>query len=336
MAKSKSKSKFGEQGALFAFRRMERYLGQRDVAKAERRGAKLGELWFRLDKRRVARAIDNVKLAFPELSEAERTERVRQACQHFGIVMADFMRTSFRTNEELIETVIFEGDDVKAYELACVPDKGIIATPPHYGNWERFGHWLLATGRMITVVARDANEGSVNEAVNTLRRKNGMGVVARGDSAREILRLLRRKEIVGLLPDQNSREAYVPFFGHLAGTVLGPAVLHIRTGAPILVCGCVRLGVGRYRIVCEPPLFAREGETPEALTARLNLSIEALIRRHPEQYLWMHDRWKSARRRGFIPEALGAPTPEQIAAIETERAERRARSLPEPDTDEDA
>lgn len=302
---AKTRMKFGERSGLAAFRLMERYLGQRDVAKAERRGAKLGDLWFRLDKRRIARAVDNVRLAFPELSEAEQIERVHQACRHFGIVMADFMRTRFRTDEELLETVIFDGDDYVAYEAACVPDKGIIATPPHYGNWERFGHWLLAFGRMITVVARDANEGSVNEAVNTLRRKNGMGVLARGDSAREILRLLRRKEIVGLLPDQNSLECFVPFFGHPAGTVMGPAVLHIRTGAPLLPCGCVRIGVGRYRIVCEPPLFAREGETPEELTARLNLALEALIRRHPEQYLWMHDRWKSARRRGMLPYALG-------------------------------
>ena len=305
---------------------MERHLGQRDVGKAERRGARLGEIWFRLDKkRRIARAVDNVRLAFPELTPVQQEERVHQACRHFGIVMADFMRTRFRTNEELLATVVMEGDDLAAYEVAAAADRGIIATPPHFGNWERFGHWLLATDRMITVVARDANEGSVNEAVNALRRKNGMGVLARGNSAREILRLLRKKEIVGLLPDQNSRESYVPFFGHPAGTVLGPAVMHLRTGAPIFVCGCVREGVGRYRVVAEPPIFAREGETPEELTARLNLAIEALVRRYPDQYLWMHDRWKSARRRGLVPEAMGAPEPGEIEAIEHERAVRRGQ-----------
>ncbi len=294
--------RFKERLPLAAFRAGERWLGLADVARAERRGARLGELWFRADKKRRLRAIDNVKLAYPEWDEARRVATVRAACRHFGIVAADFMRTPHRTNAELLATVEFPDD--ADYLAAKAADKGIIAVPPHYGNWERFGHWLLATDRMITVVARDANEGDVNEAVNALRRLNGMGVVARGDSAREILRLLRRKEIVGLLPDQNSRECFVPFFGHPAGTVLGPAVLHIRTGAPILPCACVRIGVGRYRVISEPPLFAREGESPEELTGRMNLAIEALVRRHPEQYLWMHDRWKAARRRGMIPEAM--------------------------------
>ena len=263
---------------------------------------RLGEFWFRVDAKRRKRAIDNVKLAFPEWDEAKRTATVRAACHHFGIVAADFMRSSFRTNEELVASVSVP--DYEPYETARALDRGIIAVPPHYGNWERFGHWLLATDRMITVVARDADQGSLNEAVNALRRKNGMGVVARGDSAREILRLLRRKEMVGLLPDQNSRECFVPFFGHPAGTVLGPAVISIRTGAPILPCACVRVGVGRYEVIFEPPLTAREGETPEELTARMNLELEALIRRYPEQYLWMHDRWKAARRRGMVPEAM--------------------------------
>lgn len=333
---AKTKQKFGEKAALFAFRRAQAYLGKSDIAKAERRGAKLGELWFKLDKRRIARAIDNVKLAFPEKTSAEHEEMVRQSARHFGIVLADFMRAPHRTDEELLATVEFEPAAEEAYEIAAAPDKGIIAAPPHYGNWERFGHWLQATGRHITVVARDANEGSVNEAVNAIRRRNGMGVLARGDSAREILRLLRKKEIVGLLPDQNSRESYVPFFGHPAGTVLGPAVLHIRTGAPIIVCGCVRVGVGRYKVIAEPPLFATEGETPEELTARMNAAIERLVRRYPEQYLWMHDRWKSARRHGMIPEALGAPDPAEAAArTEKRRLRRETRAAAEAeDTDE--
>ena len=287
------------------YRAAERWLGHPDIAVAEERGRRLGDFWYRVDRPRRDRAYANLELAFPEWPEAERRDAVRDVFRHFGYVAADFMRTPHRTNEELVASMSYR--DMAPYEEARALGKGIIAVVPHLGNWERFGHWLLATDRMITVVARDADASQITQRVNELRTRNGMGVLSRGDSAREILRLLRRKEIVGLLADQNSRECFVPFFGHPAGTVMGPAVLSIRTGAPLLTTSCLRTGVGRYEIVFEPPIFARPGETPEELTARVNLATEAQIRKAPRQYLWVHDRWKSARRRGMLDGIPGEP-----------------------------
>ena len=134
-----------------------------------------------------------------------------------------------------------------------------------------------------------------------------MKMLARGRSIRDLLRLLKEGELIGILPDQNSKEAMIPFFGQPAGTVLGPAVLHLRTGAPLVPCCCVRVGVGQYEVHILDPITAREGETPEELMTRVNAAIEQMIRIAPEQYLWMHDRWREARRRGLLSQPEPAP-----------------------------
>jgi len=112
---------------------------------------------------------------------------------------------------------------------------------------------------------------------------------------------LRKNKLLGVLPDQNTDECFVPFFGHPTGTVLGPAVLHQRTGAVMLPAYCVRIGIGQYRVIVRPPIDLQNiEENRELLAAEMNARLEEVIREYPEQYLWMHDRWKSARRAGLL------------------------------------
>jgi KDO2-lipid IV(A) lauroyltransferase len=270
-----------------------------DVEKAEQRGRKLGRLIYRLDGKRRKRAMSNLELAFPTWTVEQRVDLTRRMFEHFGIVAADFFRTPLRTNEELLANTEVEG--IEHYESAHAMGRGIIACTGHFGNWERFGHWLMATGRTIAVVARDANQSEIQQRVSRIRSSSGVEVISRGDSAREIIKRLRRNEIIGILPDQNSEETYVPFFGKTCGAVLGPAVLHMRTGAPLVPAYCLRLGPGKYRVVICPPidLMAQEKDA-NALTAQINAVLESVIREYPEQWLWMHDRWKSARRAGLL------------------------------------
>jgi Kdo2-lipid IVA lauroyltransferase/acyltransferase len=92
--------------------------------------------------------------------------------------------------------------------------------------------------------------------------------------------------------------------GHMAGTVLGPAVMSIRTGAPILPNYCVRLGPNKYKIIAHEPMLPDPDAEDQAadLMTRLNASLESMVRQYPEQWLWFHDRWKSARRKGLVQE----------------------------------
>ena len=278
---------------------LQKFFLKQDIVKAENRGRKLGRWLYRLDGRRRRRSIENLELAFPSWTHEERVDVTRRMFEHFGLVAADFFRTPLRTNKEVLDNMEVIG--LENYEAAHAVGKGIIACTAHFGNWERFGHWCMATGRTIAVVARDANQSEIQQRVSRIRDASGVTVISRGDSAREIIRRLRKNEIVGILPDQNSEETFVQFFGKTCGAVLGPAVLHVRTGAPIVPAYCVRLGPGRYRTIVLPPidLHGEEKDT-NLLTFQVNAVLESVIREYPEQWLWMHDRWKSARRAGLL------------------------------------
>lgn len=290
---------FLERFGLRAFGLGQKLFLKKDVVVAERRGELFGEIAFRVLKSRRLRTISNLELAFPEWTERQRFDTARRVFRHFGLITADFMRTPLRTAEELLANMEIEG--FEHFEAAEAVGKGIIACTAHLGNWERFGHWLTATGRSISVVARDANQGAIQARVSSLRELTGIAVLSRGDSARPILKKLKQKEIVGILPDQNSDESYVPFFGKPCGTVLGPAVLHIRTGSVLLPAYCLRTGPGTYRVVLRPPIDIENSvKDPEALMAEVNAALEAVIREYPEQWLWMHDRWKNARRKNLL------------------------------------
>jgi KDO2-lipid IV(A) lauroyltransferase len=288
-----------ERFGLTAFSAGQKLFLTKDVLVAERRGRMFGELAYRTLKSRRLRTASNLELAFPEWTQEQRSDVARKVFHHFGLITADFLRTPLRTTEELLASTEVEG--MENYEEALAAGKGIIACTAHFGNWERFGHWMIAMGGAISVVARDANQGAIQDRVSKIREMTGLTVLSRGDSVRPILVKLKRKEIIGLLPDQNSDESYVPFFGKPCGTVLGPAVLHQRTGAVLLPAYCVRTGPGQYKVILRKPIDVENAiKEPEEVMTQLNAVLESVIRQYPEQWLWMHDRWKNARKKNLL------------------------------------
>lgn len=281
------------------FRGAKRAFVRRDPIAAERLGEKLGKLGYRLDRKHRERAISNLALAFPEKPINECSDLARQNFIHFGRITGDFLRSSARSDQEVLDAM--EPADLSPFLRAEADDKGVIVITGHLGNWERFSHWTSASGRSISVVARDADDSGTQEQIEEIRGQVKLKVISRGNSARAILECLKRKEIVGILPDQNSDESFVPFFGKPCGTVLGPAVIHLRTGAPLLPAYCVRVGPAKYKIeLLEPRRYKRGEVEPEQIMADLNADLESVIRRYPDQWLWLHDRWKSARRKGLL------------------------------------
>lgn len=289
----------GKAGEL-AFRWALRSFRHKSNDEAERSGARLGMLIFYLTKKHRRRTRSNLALAMPELSPQERERITRGVFKHFGRMLGDFLRTESRSNQEVLDSIEIVGRE--HFEDALKLGKGVIAVGGHFGNFERGSQWCSANGIPLHAVARDANQSALNEMVNDLRAKAGAKVLSRGNAVRGILATLRRNEIVAILPDQNAREIFVPFFGHLCGCVQGPAVLHERTGAPVIPTYTVWLGPGKYRLVVGAPLVKAEGyeDSPEGMTRSINASLEAIVRQYPEQWLWLHDRWKDARRKGLL------------------------------------
>lgn len=287
------------RAGIWAFDQGQKFFLTKDVAVAERRGERLGMLFYRLDRKHRERTYANLEMAYPEWSAERRDEVAKGVFRHYGLVMGDFLRTPVRTDQEVLESAEVFG--LEHLTTAESVGKGVLVVTGHLGNFERFGHYCTASGRSIAVVARDANQSEMQDRIAKVRANTRVEFLSRGEAARPILVKLRRKELIGLLPDQNTDESFVPFFGKPCGTVLGPAVLHQRTGAPILPAFCVRTGVGRYRIIVKEPIDLENREKePEAIMAQVNAVLESVIRDYPEQWLWMHDRWKSARRRGLL------------------------------------
>lgn len=285
--------------ATWAFKRLQRWFQKKTPVQAEEAGAKLGRKVFRLSKKHRERAMENLARAFPEKTEEERFKIAQGVLEHFGRVMADFVRAPGRTNQEVLDTLEIQGQE--HFQAAFEKGKGVILVSGHFGNWERMAQALGAIGAKVSVVARDANDPEMNQIIIGLREAGGVKVISRGDSIQPIMEALKANELVGLLPDQNSEEIFVPFFGVPCGTVKGPAVLTRRSGAVCIAAYCVRIGPNRYRMIFEPVLKPEEGfDFVEGLTRTINKSLENAIRQYPDQYLWIHNRWKSAKKRGLV------------------------------------
>jgi len=237
----------------YGFRRAERLFQTRSQERAERLGAKLGDLGWRVDKKHRYRTLANVELAYPELSPAERETMAHEVWRHFGRTTADFMRADIRTPEDVLSSIV-EVEGWEFAEEALSRGKGVLLISAHFGNWERMSHYLGLRGMPLTVVARAANNEVIEDGMQRKRLAEGVEVLNRGDTTRTLLRRLSEGRVAGLLPDQNCEESFLPFFGHLTGTVTGPAILHLRTEAPLLPAFCPQVGPGKWKVVVRPPV----------------------------------------------------------------------------------
>jgi KDO2-lipid IV(A) lauroyltransferase len=245
--------------------------------------------------RRVAHK--NLALIYgSELDAPARRAMARAVFVHFGQAAAEFVKMPQLTRADVDCLAVVEGEEHLCRALET--GKGVLLITGHYGNWEFMARWLSTHGYPLNVVARRANDPQADRLLMDTRTEGGAQVYNRGNSARAVLQCLKRKEIVALLPDQNAGNVFVPFCGKRTGTVDGPAILHLRTGAPMLFSWCARLPDNRFHILFEPPVeYAPTGDRNADILhvmTQVNARLEVQIRRHPTQWLWLHDRWKSS------------------------------------------
>jgi len=247
-------------------------------------------------RRRRLLALSNIAIAFPALSAAERRALCRRAYRHLGMVAVDVSRMLGR-GDRLLETVSVVGREHLDGVMARVGRA--LAVTAHLGSWELLSLAPALVGHPVSIVVRPLDAGWLDPLVARARRSHGMEVIAKSRAAREILEALRGGRVVALLLDQNAsrREgAFVPFFGRLASTSRSAAVLSLRSGVPIVPVFIRRESPVRHVITFEPPLPEPEryGEAAVIeLTARCTEAIERAVRAAPEQWLWMHDRWRT-------------------------------------------
>ena len=262
-------------------------------------GRRLGDLiWVAVPSRRVV-ALANVAQAFPGMSESERRRLAYRSFQHLGMVAVEVCRAVREPVSSRLADVHFDGLAYVEHVMAT-HGRALVVTA-HLGNWELLtvlGHRL--SGVPMSIVVRPLDTSALNGVVGRLRAMAGATIIDKREAVRPILRALRRGGLVAILLDQNAsrREGvFVPFFGRLASTSRSAATLAVRTGTPILPLFIRREPDGRHRVTIEPAITPPAGAASEEgiveLTRRCTCVIEDAIRHAPEQWLWMHARWRT-------------------------------------------
>ena len=247
---------------------------------------------------RRRRMVDaNIRAALGEDLSAAEVRRIRRSSiVNAAKTIAELLKIRWLTSEQIKGLITLEG--AEHLDAALARGKGAIVVTAHFGNWELTGALVSVLGYPLSVIARDANDRLLRELVNQSRQSKGVKVFGRSD-ARRLLRALAANECVAILPDQHAAEAAVRvrFLGRPADTATGPATFALRTGAAIVPVFSYRLPDDHIHSKLFPslqvtPTGDRDADVV-AITQRINDVIGEQIRQHPEQWLWLHDRWKA-------------------------------------------
>lgn len=250
--------------------------------------------WPRL--RRVG--LWNLRLAYPDWTPRQRRRVLFASFESLGRMLADFSHFPHWNRGNIERLIVYDG--YENYERARSHGKGLLFLTAHFGSWElgSFAHGVY--GHPVNFVMRRLDNPLIDSLINQYRCRSGGRAIEKNDFARQALRALRRGESVGILMDQNMMAAegvFVEFFGRAASTTTSPARVARKTGAP-LVLGLViwNSKLRKYRLRFDEVEWIPHEDPEEEIalnTAHFTKLLEQYIRRYPEQWLWMHRRWKT-------------------------------------------
>lgn len=262
-------------------------------------GRVLTRFALRLLKRERGRMSDNIGIAFPELTEIERRGLIKGCADHLGCVLGE-IAWLWRAKPDQVERMC-EIEGIEHIFDALEEGRGGILATGHLGNWELLNARLGIAGVPITVAVRELDDSRVDQLITDLRTRFGSEVILRSTSAgRQLLRALGKGRGVGLLIDQDIPSipgVFVPFFNRPAWTPSGAAMLALRARCPIMPGFIHRKPDGTHKIKIYPPLeVPSEGtlaEKVQEMTAEATAVAEWQVRAWPEQWVWMHRRWRT-------------------------------------------
>jgi Kdo2-lipid IVA lauroyltransferase/acyltransferase len=261
-------------------------------------GRRLGDLGYALTPGRRRTALANLAQAFPASTVRARRRVCRASYQHLGVTTMELLVLLARPLREVLAGIRIDG--LEHLRAAMDRHGRALLLTAHLGNWELLAAASRLTPYRLSVVVRPLDAPWLDGLATRLRAKMGVELIDKRQALRPVLRALTGGGMVGILLDQNaarSEGVFVPFFGRPASTSKGIAVLALRTGTPILPTFIRRETAGSHLVTIGPPLLADEGERPgaavAALTARCTEAIEHAIRQTPEQWLWIHERWRT-------------------------------------------
>ncbi len=245
----------------------------------------------------------NLEIAFPEKSLDERREILRGTFENLARVLGELSQFHKYSADDLAAMIDFELDDESKnlYARNKAEGRGVLITTGHLGNWEMLVLGFAALYEPISYLARPLDNPKIDNMLNGLRTSFGNNPINKTRSAMPAIKILREGGILGILSDVNSHPkegVYVPFFGVPACTPSGAAMMAIRTNSFIFPTFCVwDKEQGKYKFVhgsrLEPANTGDRKQDMVETTAAYTAEIEKIIRQYPDQWMWIHKRWKT-------------------------------------------
>ena len=241
-------------------------------------------------------AMIQLKMVFPEKSSQEIRKILIGMYRNMGITTAE---TYFGNTQELFDKAIVDGWEI--LDKAVKMGKGVILTTGHLGNWELAGRYIAANYKLGVVATRQRNR-YFDSFTNKLREKENIIMIDKKKALRPIIKLLKENYIVSLLMDQNAGRNGIltDFLGFPASTFVGTAKIAIKIGCPIVPAFAIRLSEGTHRFICEEIIYSDNYENTlesiKELTELVSKKLEKYILKYPQQWFWVHRRWRGAKK----------------------------------------
>ena len=265
-------------------------------------GRFLGLLFYKIDKKHRKHTLNNLKIAFPTKTENELTDIAIKFYKNLGMVFVEIFRLNKYKESNIDDFVEYDFDQINN----IYGGQGILLLTAHFGNWELLAKTFGLKGYKGNVLARPLDNPYIEKILYDLRTASGNKVIYNRENAvKNIIKALNEKEIVGFLPDENASKrigVFVDFFGVKACTMPGMANIAAKTKLPVVPAFIVRIkgkdgNYSKHRLIIEPPLdikYTSDRKTDTMNILKLfNEKIEDIIKQYPEQWFWIHNRWKT-------------------------------------------
>ncbi|MCF7935771.1 MAG: lysophospholipid acyltransferase family protein [Synergistales bacterium] len=259
-----------------------------------RRGIGFVLRWVWRPRHRVMR--HNLGLAFPKRSVPERRRIQADVYRHLAETLTEILLVVKEPRRALQWMTSVEGESYLADALRS--GRGVLIVTGHVGNWELLAAWLAQRGYPLHAIVRRQNDPELESVVESLRRGVGLRTLSKKEHLKRVVALLRRGAFVGILADQHAGERGVPLplFGVQTPTAVGPAALAKVADVPVIPVFSARTGPKQHCVKIGPPLHVDGGLNKEEIYRRVmgeyNHLLEAWISGYPEQWLWLHRRWR--------------------------------------------
>jgi len=265
----------------------------------------LGDLLFYLSKKRRSIAVENLRHALgSEKTNDEIIRIARQSCRSFFLTLLEIIKLRHIFSQpdamERLRNTTKDLDHLFSKAKKIHDDSGgCIFVTPHMGNWEVLPHVSSFIGIPLAVVARPLDNEYLEKLIFEGRSSSGQVIIPKKNAMFVLQKTLQGGKSIGMLPDQSTMKGIsVDFFGRKATTTPVPAILAITYRRPIVVVACCRkMGNYSYEGFVSDPIYpgqyTSEKEEIISITREMTRRMESIIRKYPEQYLWIHNRWKT-------------------------------------------